>query len=310
VQSKPGPSWCFAGPPRTDTFGVDFSGGNELEGRGNGKIWIASWDVDRGDIALRCGTDEPYIRRAGLPDLVRQRPGWWVFDFPFGIARETAIALGIDGEGWNGWLDWCAEGIDATERRDTARAAVERSQCAWSARRRIDEENRTTWFPLFEQLYRQTIYGARDVLKELAAASDVVILPWQDPNPETTSSVVVEGFPGVTIRTVLGLQGIGYKGGRAQHRGKRERIVRALADILPVPLPEPVAQRAINDPEGDALDALVLLLAGWVSQQYPEWKGRREELIAEQRLVEGWFPASGPIWSSATPMVSRGYLGS
>jgi hypothetical protein len=280
----------LAGKPRSDIYGVDFSGGQESVGCGNRKIWVASWDAERGEISLRRGTDEPPLRRADLPALVHGRPGWWVFDFPFGVAQETAAALGIDGNDWKGWLDWCIAGGDATARRDAARAAVEQHDgCRWSARRAVDEEHATTWFPLFEKLYRQTIYGAQDVLKGLVAAPDVALLPWQD--PDGARVVVVEGFPGVTIRTHLKLKGIGYKGRQAHHRAEREKIVKGLASVLPVSLPEAVARIAVDDHEGDGLDALVLLLAGWAAQQYPDWKAKGVALTSERRLVEGWFPA-------------------
>ncbi len=275
--------------PQSDIYGVDFSGGQEAAARGNPKIWVASWDVKSGVIALRCGADEPPLRRADLPALVSSRPGWWILDFPFGVARETALALGIDGNNWGGWLDWCADGGDATERRDAARVSVESSGSIWSARRAVDREHSTTWFPLFEQLYKQTIYGAREVLNVLAAAPDVAILPWQD--CEGARSVVVEGFPGVTIRSRLKMKGVGYKGRQAVHRQERERIVEALAGILPVPVPVDAASTAVNDTEGDALDALVLLLAGWVTQQHRGWEARRTSLTDELRLLEGWFPA-------------------
>lgn len=275
--------------PRSNIYGVDFSGGQESATRGNSKIWIASWDVDRNAISLTRGTDNPPLRRCDLPRFVSERPGWWVFDFPFGVARETANALGLGGNDWDGWLDWCVGGADATERRDVARASVRRSSANWSARREIDAEHKTTWFPLFEQLYRQTIYGARDVLSKLVHSPDVAILPWGE--RRDARILIAEGFPGITIRGRLGLKGFGYKGAKAHHREERERILAAIATALPVPVPADVAGLAVEDVEGDALDALVLLMAGWVSQDFDGWAERRDRLAREERLVEGWFPA-------------------
>ncbi|HEV3387128.1 MAG TPA: hypothetical protein VG097_20080, partial [Gemmata sp.] len=100
--------------PTADIYGVDFSGGEESPRRGNPKIWIASWHPTRNEVTLRCGTDNPHLCRRDLPDCIRSRPGWWVLDFPFGIAQETAVAILENNKpSWEGWLRWCAEGNHA-----------------------------------------------------------------------------------------------------------------------------------------------------------------------------------------------------
>jgi hypothetical protein len=160
-------------------------------------------------------------------------------------------------------------------------------------RRDIDVENRTTWFPLFEQLYRQTITGAAEVLLPLLqmAREELSILPWHDRHSATVA--VSEGFPGATIRRRINQEWwYGYKGNTPSHADKRRYIVNWLRHSG-IPISDPDAQRAFDDPEGDAVDALVLLLASWIAHTLPQecWVAARNRLQEHNKLVEGWFPA-------------------
>jgi hypothetical protein len=146
--------------------------------------------------------------------LIKRQPGWWSLDFPFGLAKETARALKLDT--WPEWLKWCSNEVNATALRDQARESTSRDGVAWSQRRQVDERNHTTWFPLFEQLYRQTIYGARDVLHPLHEEG-LCILPWEW-KALGQPVVVVEGFPGAIIRVHLLKRRVAYKGPTGAHK--------------------------------------------------------------------------------------------
>ena len=274
--------------------GVDFSGGVERADRGNGKIWIATWDVERNTVNLESG-DQGNFRRRDLPTKVVSDKGWWVFDFPFGIARETACALQLDH--WEQWLDWC-HGEDrpqdyATLRRNTAKAKVEEARLNWAIRRTIDEELGTTWFPMFEQLYRQTIYGAAEVLfpMKYEHSENVEILPWGEPSE--SKAVVMEGFPGVTIRERLRLPATGYKGRGDDRQDRRKEILAALTGDWNLPLLEKDVALAVEDTEGDAVDALVLLVACRINYDLDResWQANRDRLHEHSCIVEGWFPS-------------------
>jgi hypothetical protein len=128
--------------------------------------------------------------------LIKRESGWWSLDFPFGIAKETACALKLSS--WQEWLSWCGRELDATMLRDEARESTNRAGVTWGQRRQVDKDNQTAWFPLFEQLYRQTIYGAREVLLPLSKQG-FCVLPWGWTAIEKTT-VVVEGFPGAIVR--------------------------------------------------------------------------------------------------------------
>jgi hypothetical protein len=53
-----------------------------------------------------------------------------------------------------------------------------------------------------------------------------------------------------------------------------------------------VAAKGIEDKDGDALDALVLLLGSWISQRLSadKWKQQLDSLDGCGAKVEGWFP--------------------
>lgn len=275
--------------PLVPLYGVDFSGGTETSS-GNKKIWIASWD-ERG-IRLRCGTDNAPFCRRDLPGEVAKRGGWWVFDFPFGIPTAIAQALDIPANDWRAWLSWCGQTDNATELRNRAKSMVAERGACWSTRRRIDIEHSTTWFPLFEQLYRQTIYGCGTVLKPLASGR-ACMLPWDDLDPDPKRAKMVEGFPGMTISTQLGLSAKGYKHNSDVSRDLRKKILAQLNDgPLGSQLSPELAERAAKDAEGDAVDALVLLAAAKCCQELApsNWVIERSDLEREGLLVEGSFP--------------------
>lgn len=277
--------------PEFPLYGVDFSGGEEDQRYGNKKIWVAEWSSEN-DVGLRCGWSSnsgEKISRGDLPELIKRGLGWWSLDFPFGIAKETARALGLNS--WPEWLQWCGSDGDATELRNKAREATSRAGVAWALRRQVDEDNKTAWFPLFEKLYRQTIYGAREVLLPLHRAK-FCILPWAS-SAIRQPAAVVEGFPGATIRDRLLKGRVSYKGSTAAHKNARQAIIAALKSApFKIPIPCDVAAKAVEDRDGDALDALVLLVASWVAQRLSrgEWKQKLDCLGCSGATIEGWFP--------------------
>jgi hypothetical protein len=106
-------------------------------------------------------------------------------------------------------------------------------------------------------------------------------------------AVVVEGFPGAIIRDHLLKQRVSYKGRTGAHKTAREAIIKALKSApFAIPIPDDVAAKAVEDQEGDALDALVLLLGSWISQRLSvdKWKQQLARLDGCGATVEGWFP--------------------
>jgi hypothetical protein len=277
-------------------FGVDFSGGVESERFGNRKIWVAGWTPGE-QVWLRCGwcdEGERSLCRCDLPALIAANPGWWSLDFPFGVARDTATAIGLNPNSWQAWLDWCSQPEDPGVLRLRARKQVEKAGVRWALRREVDIENQTTWFALFEQLYRQTIYGAREVLSPLSGLPGVCLLPWGCRRMSASRVFVTEGFPGITIRRHLLGQKVSYKGSTTKHAGQRKAIVRALQrPPYDFPISAKLSAIAVENQDGDAVDALALLAGSWHARRVPAavWRKKHDYLASANALIEGWFPS-------------------
>lgn len=268
-------------PPKFPLYGVDFSGAAERNGR-NSKLWIASW-IGR-IVTLDHGGGDPGFGRADLTNRILSSTGLWVIDFPFGISATTLNEIGIGT--WTEYLNWVAAGRDATERRDTAQLAMQRADLPWHQLRAVDVAHATTWAPLFEQLYRQTLNGARDVLGPLQASGRgrCRVLPFHESGDPASVPHVLEGFPGHTLANRR-LPAVGYKQQTQAGLVLRQQIVDALL-AAGLPITNADQQRAIADAEGDAVDALVLLLAARRSahRNAAEWSNART-----QGGAEGWF---------------------
>ncbi len=270
--------------PTAPLHGVDFSGSQEVDGR-NDKIWIASWLPGQRFIQLNSGGDYPGFDRKMLSTKIIDGSGTWVIDFPFGPPNTVAEAAG-----WNTWkayIAWCGSHPDPVVLRDQLRKDCQIAGLPWSIKRDIDCKLGTTWFPFFEQLYRQTITGGRDVLSPLihAGRERVRVLPFHDhalANNEL--SVVVEGFPGATL-TNYDLPNKGYKRRDYSAQETRRFIVESLIKIG-IPISNMDASRAIHDTEGDAVDALVLLCAARnASLRSTDWRNK----VGKYSGIEGWF---------------------
>ena len=228
---------------------MDFSGAAETGGRVS-KLWVAS--CNQSSIQLSQG-----LTRSQLARKIAESPGLWVIDFPFGIPDSLGAALGLADHAT--YLQWASAGTP-TARRDLARDAAGKAGLSWSSRRQIDLHIEATWFPLFEQLYRQTLTGAAEVLGGVRTLSPSArLLPFDDASDPEAVPHLIEGFPGFTIRS-LGLLASGYKNNSDSARQRRSEILSALVG-QGLPIPEESWQLALDDVDGDAVDALVLLLA-------------------------------------------------
>jgi len=272
--------------PIAPLHGVDFSGSQEVDER-NDKIWVASWLPGQRFVQLNSGGDYLGFDRKMLSTKIMDGSGTWVIDFPFGPPAAVAEAAGW--KTWEAYIAWCGSHPDPVVLRDQLRKDCHIAGLRWSTKRDIDCQLGTMWFPFFEQLYRQTITGGRDVLSPLIHASRerVRVLPFHDyalANNEL--SVVIEGFPGATL-TNFGLPTKGYKtkkGGYAAQE-KRRLIVDSLIEIG-IPISSKDASRAIHDTEGDAVDALVLLCAARnATLRSTDWRNK----VGKYSDIEGWF---------------------
>ena len=270
-------------PPLVPLHGVDFSGSSENKGRNN-KIWIASWYPGEKFVSFKCGGDAQGFGRRDLADFILCWGGLWVIDFPFGPPEKVAEAAGW--RSWQEYLAWCCSDFDPTDLRNDLRITLRSAGVKWSTKRKIDQNKNTTWFPFFQQLYRQTITGGRDVLSRLNAVDRelVSVFPFHDRVvPTCQRSVVVEGFPGWTL-SQMGLLPIGYKKSTTAACKKRAAIIDVLTQSG-IPICEDDIKRAVADNGGDGIDALVLLNAAWnmLGRNPLNW------ISDDRSSIEGWF---------------------
>ena len=224
----------------------------------------------------------PGFGRAGLAGRITEDDGLWVLDFLFGPPAPVAAASGW--RKWREYLTWC-DG-EPTTLRDGLRAVLDDAGVEWSTRRAVDDEVGTTWFPFFEQLYRQAITGGRDVLRVLADNDRIRILPFDaGVGEDRGGSIVVEGFPGWAL-TQCGLPATGYKHPHDAARRRGRAIVNYLRDSG-IPISDADASRAVGDTEGEAVDALVLLLSAHRTSR--RTASERRDVAGRHGRMEGWF---------------------
>ena len=112
------------------------------------------------------------------------------------------------------------------------------------------------------------------------------ILPFHRHAPATTElSVVVEGFPGATLKE-YGLPATGYKKSGGSGERKRHLIIESLR-TRGIPIRDTDATVAVHDAAGDAVDALVLLSAARTANDRTaaEWR----DAAGDHGRIEGWF---------------------
>ena len=102
-------------------------------------------------------------------------------------------------------------------------------------------------------------------------------------NPEL--SIVIEGFPGWTLER-CGIPRTGYKRSGRDFEDRRRCIVDALRE-RGLPISDADALTAVRDADGDALDALVLLLAAQDGSRRTATEWRRDG--GSRNDIEGWF---------------------
>ena len=274
----------FQGTPAVPLHGVDFSGAREVNGR-NRKLWIASWHPGKQFVSLKCGGEDPGFDRNDVTKKILKEGGLWVIDFPFGPPKQVAIAAGW--KTWQDYLKWCSSNESPTELRNELRTTLKSANANWSIKRKIDIETQA-WFPFFEQLYRQTITGGRDVLFPIDAENrqQVSVLPFHDVcEPTFQQSIVIEGYPKWTLKQ-MGLPMGGYKNQKCPEIAHelRAKIVSGIRQNG-IPIRDNDIARAVGDIEGDAVDALVLLHAARCSicRKPTEWTKNTWPVI------EGWY---------------------
>ena len=227
----------------TTVHGVDFSG---ADSGGSAKIVIASRQDDD-PVVIRRGIDRSRLRSLILESAGSSSLDLWRIDAPFSLPQVVFERHDID-------LDWMAlaHWMDSFETaRDWRRAlrAVNRKE----PKRACDRAARTPMAPMNLRVFKQTWTVVCEILLPLAEEG-LHIAPV---HVTDSSSIITEGCPA----SVLGFRGEssrGYKGRDDANQQRRLDLSRRLAD-WGVPLSAEDQRAAAGDPEGDVLDALLLL---------------------------------------------------
>jgi len=257
--------------------GVDFSGGR----RHDRKIRIAS--LLPGARATVRGS----ISHSGLVEAIARsaeegRNHFWLLDSAFGLPVELLEIHGIEPR-WEAAARWLASFSDAREWRSACR---ERSRK--ELRRSTDRIAHTPLSPANLRMFRQTWHCIATVLLPLSERPEIVIVPLEV-RPDGATALerrvwVGEGCPSSTLRRA-DWPNRGYKGPAEKNRALRRDLIERLKREEGIPVPPEVEVEAFEDPEGDVLDALLLLPAARrFAQSDPAEIAAREPRAA----VEGW----------------------
>jgi len=243
--------------------------------------------------------DAPDARagRRSPPDPPDPRRAWRAFveRFPQRFATPEALR------------DWCFRAAGDAE-----------------LRRRTDRTAAAPMAPTNLRLYRQTYFGIRDVVRPLLR-SEAVAFPPMAPRPgggprvfevcpACTLTRLVRARPDhteegdrevgadraepdavSTRRLGLGLdltlncgatgRALRYKGRAAVHRRTRRRLLDAFVDALTLRVDSSTRRRIVDDPEGDALDALIAAFTARTLRVAPVGGARtREDHRIEGRI--------------------------
>jgi uncharacterized protein DUF429 len=268
-------------PRGTTIHAVDWSGGGEFTAP-NAKIRYVRWDFATAGSSIK--VLDPTVSRRDILRMIRAEPGLWIVDFPFGLPVELMRRADAQPNDLDATLAFTRD-VRKEEFRDYCNAIWARSGERASKHRATERTVGCGWFDWFVQLFRQTWTGQVEIVGALrATASEVALLPWDHERAAATQ--LVEGFPGASLRD-RGLAATGYKKDTDKGRGCRASIVAGLV-TLGLPLSAAVQREAVDDREGDLIDALALLLAG-LDALGEDHAAIRAGLDQRGLLGEGWI---------------------
>ncbi|MCS7467055.1 DUF429 domain-containing protein [Stieleria sp. ICT_E10.1] len=209
------------------------------------------------------GDDRDRVNRYLVDRIASQSETFWGCDFPFGLPIELALG------DWQGQLSYVSEFVGSAKEFGLSLVeTTERVLGTKHVRRTTDRETQTPFDCYHYRIIYQTYHGMREVLAELADHPNVLVLPFQYPTAGrgTASSILVEACPSSTLKR-LGLPHQRYKqsGGKppeAVHRRTRRTILKTVSNYVDI---SSHRRRVImQDPGGDALDAVLAGLGAWL----------------------------------------------
>ena len=244
-----------------NTHGVDFSG---AKGGGGAKIVVASRDGN-GVVSVERGLDRNRLVTRIRETLADGQRHLWRIDAPFSVPQAVFESHGLD-KNWSVLAKWMAEFEDPRAWRRALRA-VDRKE----KKRLCDRAAHAPLAPMNLRVFKQTWTVVCEVL--LPLASDDIDLPCLRATDSSVS--VVESCPASVLHR-LGESSRGYKG-RTNETQSRRKALLDFAQSEGLEFSPLIRRKAIEDPEGDVLDALLLLLPPVA------------EVTPREALCEGWI---------------------
>jgi hypothetical protein len=246
-------------------YGVDFSGARDA-GR---KIWIA-----RGIVCGQALHVDVCSRAGDLPGggeewaaclaamgafIAQQRQAIFGLDFPLGLPRPLANAASRS--------QFVCTFLGRYDTPDQSRAdcyVLAAVVAGRELKRATDRESGTPWCSYNLRIYRQTLYGLRELLAPLVRDDLACVLPMQ--SAAAGRPWLIEICPALTLKHHELYAP--YKGGGAGQRTVRERVMRAMEQLAPLDILDAGVREAITeDSDGDALDSVVAARATWCALQ-------------------------------------------
>ncbi len=234
-------------------IGVDFSGAR-LAGRGT---WIAAGAIEADSVRIEScvpaaelpgGAPDRDRAFAALVEYLASQPDAIIgCDFPFGLPASF-----VPEKDWASFVQGFAQRYPDPDAL-AALGGTPRTE----PKRRTDLDARTPFSAINRRMVRQTWAGIARVLAPLIAR-DARALPMQ--TPARGRPLLIEVCPASTLKA----QGLynPYKGRSSQHRFWRRAILDALvARGVLDKLPRAIETVAVNDIQGDALDAILAAVA-------------------------------------------------
>lgn len=253
--------------PPAAFVGVDFSGA-ENAGR---KVWVARAEPADGAEGPRllvtdCLRAEELPggaarREVALPALVAwlaaqgrpEAPCVAGLDFPFGLHATLAAAPDLR----SFILGFAARHPTPEAMQATCAAAGREGEL----KRDCDRELKTPFAPQNLRLYRQTWHGIAQVLAPLCTVGARVAPIQGAPGTGSRTGLwLLETCPASTLKRSERYRP--YKSSAPKHRAERTGLLDWLRS-RGVAVPPAVAQRALDDADGDALDSLICAEVAW-----------------------------------------------
>lgn len=237
-------------------IGIDFSG-SQYAGR---SIWISETDasdglriasVERADSLLGTGTRREHVLPALVEYISSKKNAFIGIDFPFTVAQSTMFT--------RPWRQFVTSLENNFATPDEFRTWCWQAAGNRELRRATEKVTSTPFASYNRRIKYQTYFGITQVIAPLLRSGAASFPPMEHVEPGKPA--VIEICPSSTLKS-FGQSTVGYKKSTAEGRQRREILLAAVKERSAITHVKPAAEEAaIDDPKGDALDAILAAVA-------------------------------------------------